>query len=75
MGCTGECKPAANRPQIAGLMTVSMGTLGRGGHIKWGVSRLPWADLSIFFFFDSFSGEVGELGGHISPQYRVLGPK
>lgn len=30
--------------------------------MKWGISRLPWADLSFFFFFLTHScGEVGEL--------------
>lgn len=64
----GGFRQAENWPQICGLMTVTLGTLGRGGRIKWGVSWLPWADLSIFFFFLTHScGEVGELGGHVSP--------
>lgn len=53
VGCTQEGRRAKTRPLVSGLMTVSVGTPGRQGHMKWDISRLLWADLSIFFF-DSF---------------------
>lgn len=76
-GLCGEGRQAENRPQVSGLMTVNVGTLADEDTWKQDISRLLQANLNFFFFFflTHLCGEVGEPGGHVYLQYRVLGPK